>query len=244
MRNIKLILKFDGAAYHGWQIQPNADTVQQRITDAVTKIINEKPNIIGCSRTDAHVHANEYVCSFKTSSHISAEKLPCAINSYLPQDIVCIGAEEAAEDFHPIASAKCKRYVYKIQNSRYADPFNRSRVWHYRGKLDFDKMCKACKHFLGTHDFAGFAASGFSAKTTVRTIFDIELKSDGDMIVLDICGDGFLYNMVRIITGTIVWVGMGKINDADIPDIIESCNRSRAGITAPPEGLYLWRVEY
>lgn len=244
MRNIKLELRFDGENYHGWQIQPNAVTIQEKVSAAVSKITKENIKVFGCSRTDAGVHANYYVSSFKTYSSIPIERIPYAINSLLPDDIVCIGAEAADEDFHAITSAKSKTYLYKIENSHIRDPFLAGHVWHYPSALDFSKMCEASKHFIGTHDFLGFAAAGFSAKTTVRTIYDLKLSKDGNIINIEITGDGFLYNMVRIITGTLVWAGIGKIKPEDIPKIIESKKREKAGITAPPYGLYLWRVEY
>ena len=244
MRNIKLTLRFDGANYHGWQIQPNAVTVQGLVSQAVSKITKENIKVFGCSRTDSKVHANYYVASFKTESTVPSERLPYALNSLLPDDIVCTGAEDVAEDFHAITSVIKKTYMYKVENSKIKNPFNARHVWHYSGKLDFEKMCIAAEFFKGTHDFLGFAAAGFTAKTTVRTIFDISLTKEDDIISIAITGDGFLYNMVRIITGTLVWVGTGKINPSDIPKIIESKKRENAGITAPPDGLYLWGVEY
>ena len=155
-----------------------------------------------------------------------------------------MGAKEADEEFHAITSAKRKTYLYKIENSHIRNPFLAGHVWNYPGELDFLKMVDAAKHFVGTHDFLGFAAAGFSAKTTVRTIYDLKLYKEGDIINIEVTGDGFLYNMVRIITGTLVWVGTGKIKPCDIPGIIKSKKRENAGITAPPDGLYLWRVEY
>lgn len=244
MRNIKLELRFDGAKYHGWQIQPNAVTVQDVVSQAVSKITKENIKVFGCSRTDSGVHANYYVASFKTQSGIPDENFPAAINSMLPDDIVCSGAKSMSEDFHAITSAKKKTYLYKIDNSKIRNPFMAKHVWHYKGKLDFESMCEAAEYFMGTHDFVAFAAAGFTAKTTERTIFKTELSKDGDIINFKITGDGFLYNMVRIITGTLLWVGIGKIKPEEIPDIIASKKREKAGITAPPDGLYLWEVEY
>ena len=214
------------------------------VSQAVSKITKENIKVFGCSRTDSGVHANYYVSSFNTNSTVPTDRIPYAINSLLPDDIVCTGAEEADESFHAITSAKRKTYLYKIENSHIGNPFLAGHVWHYPGELDFLKMSEAAKHFVGTHDFLGFAAAGFSAKTTVRTIYDLNLSKDGDIINVKITGDGFLYNMVRIITGTLVWVGIGKIKPCDIPEIIKSKKRENAGITAPPDGLYLWRVEY
>ena len=244
MRNIKILLQFDGSNYHGWQIQPNAVTVQEEVSRAVSQITKEDIKVFGCSRTDAKVHAKFYVGSFKTSSTVPANRLPFALNSLLPDDISCIGAEEADEDFHAITSAKRKTYIYKIDNSPIRNAFLKNYAWHYPGKLDFEKMREASKYFLGTHDFLAFAAAGFTAKTTERTIFDLTLEKEDNIITVKITGDGFLYNMVRIISGTLVWVGLGKIKPEEISDIIKSKKRENAGITAPPEGLYLWGVEY
>lgn len=244
MRNIKLELRFDGAGYHGWQIQPNALTVQEAVSQAVSKITKENIKVFGCSRTDSGVHANYYVASFNTDSKIPEDKFAAAVNSMLPDDIVCIGASDMPQDFHAITSAKKKTYLYRIENSRIRDPFLAKHVWHYSAKLDFESMCKAAKYFVGTHDFLAFAAAGFTAKTTQRTIFNTELSKAGDIISFKITGDGFLYNMVRIITGTLLWVGIGKIKSEEIPEIIASKKRENAGITAPPDGLFLWEVEY
>ena len=244
MRNIKLFIQFDGTNYHGWQVQPNANTVQSEVSRAVSVVVGENIKVIGCSRTDAGVHAKCYVCSFKTASPIPEEKLPFAINAYLPPDIVCFCAEEVSSDFHAIASTRRKRYIYRIENSKIPDPFLRNRVWNYKGALDVSKMQEAAVHFLGMHDFVAFSAAGAQVKSTVRTIFEISVKCEGNIITVDVLGDGFLYNMVRIITGTLVWVGLGKIQPSDIPDIINSKKRENAGVTAPPDGLYLWEVEY
>lgn len=244
MRNIKLELRFDGRNYHGWQIQPNAVTVQEKVSSAVSEITKEAIKVFGCSRTDSGVHANHFVSSFKTNSKIPTDRIPFALNSLLPADIVCTGAYEMEESFHAIASAKRKTYLYKIENSHIGNPFLAGLVWHYPAKLDIEKMRLAARYFLGTHDFLGFAAAGFSAKTTERTIYELEVTKDEDIINIKVTGDGFLYNMVRIITGTLVWVGIGKIAPSDIPKIIKSKRRENAGITAPPDGLYLWRVYY
>lgn len=244
MRNIKILLQFDGSNYHGWQIQPNAVTVQEKVSKAVSYVTKEDIKVFGCSRTDAGVHAKFYVASFKTESKIPLDRLPFAINSNLPSDISCIGAEEEREDFNAITSAKRKTYVYKIDNSPIRNPFLKNYAWHYPAKLDFEKMNEATQYFLGKHDFLAFAASGFTAKTTERTIYDLKLKKEDNIISIKITGDGFLYNMVRIITGTLLWVGLGKIKPDEISRIIKSKKRENAGITAPPEGLYLWGVEY
>lgn len=244
MRNIKLTLKYDGSAYHGWQLQKNAVTVQQVVCEAINKITGENVNLIGCGRTDAGVHANSYICNFKTNSCIPPKRYSYALNAHLPDDIVCVNSCVVFDEFHSKYSAKKKNYIYRILASEYADPFLRNRVWHINNKLDIQAMAEAAAAFVGTHDFAGFASSGLSVKTTVRTIYRCSVYRDGNIITIDILGNGFLYNMVRIIAGTLVWVGMGRLNASDMPDIIESCDRTRGGITAPPDGLFLWGVEY
>ena len=244
MYNIKLTLQYDGSAYHGWQIQNNAVTVQQIVCEALEKLTNENINLIGCGRTDAGVHANKYVCNFKTNSLIPPEKYSYALNTKLPDDIVCIDSALVPEDFHAKSSATKKNYIYRILNTTYPDAFLRNRAWHIKDKLDLEAMQKAAKYFEGTHDFAGFASSGLSVKTTVRTIFSSKVYKQNDIITFDVEGNGFLYNMVRIMAGTLVYVGLGRIRAEDLPDIINSCDRKRGGITAPPDGLFLWEVKY
>ncbi len=244
MHNIKLTLQYDGTAYHGWQTQENAVTVQATVENVIKKLTGTKPQLIGCGRTDTGVHAKKYICNFKSETSIPCDKLPYALNSQLPGNIVCTHAEYADRDFDSRKSAKGKTYTYLIANSQYRNVFYTTRAWHYRYKLDIEEMRKAARHFLGTHDFIGFAASGFTVKTTVRTITDIKIDSDGDIISISVTGNGFLYNMVRIIAGTLVFAGNGKIKPEDIPDIIASKERKRAGITAPACGLYLTEVFY
>lgn len=244
MHNIKLTLQYDGTAYHGWQTQENAVTVQATVENAIKKLSGARPQLSGCGRTDTGVHAKKYICNFKSETTIPCDKLPYALNSQLPDDIVCTSAEYTDMNFDSRKSAKGKTYTYLIANSKYRNVFYTSRAWHYRYELDIDKMRKAARHFLGTHDFIGFAASGFTVKTTVRTITDIKIDTDGDIIGISVTGNGFLYNMVRIIAGTLVFAGNGKINPDDIPEIIASKERKRAGITAPACGLYLTEVFY
>ncbi len=244
MHNIKLTLQYDGTAYHGWQTQENAVTVQATVENAIKKLTGVRPQLVGCGRTDAGVHAKKYICNFKSETEIPCDKLPYALNSQLPDDIVCTHAEYAEPDFDSRKSAKGKTYTYLIANSKYRNVFYTTRAWHYRYKLDINEMRKAAESFLGTHDFIGFAASGFTVKTTVRTVTDIKIESDDDIISISVTGNGFLYNMVRIIAGTLVFAGNGKINPDDMPDIIASKERKRAGITAPACGLYLTEVFY
>ncbi len=244
MKNIKLIIQYDGTAYHGWQTQKNAVSVQETVEKALKKLLQEDVRVTGCGRTDTGVHAKRYVCNFFSNSTIPEEKFPDAVNSYLPPDIVCLEAEEADKDFDSRYSAKKKTYSYYINNSKFPNAFLKNYTWHFKYKLDTDKMKEAAKAFLGTHDFIGFAASGFTVKTTVRTVYSLDIEKQGDIIAIHITGDGFLYNMVRIIAGTLAFVGTGKIDAKDMRDIIDSKERKRAGITAPGEGLFLSEVYY
>lgn len=240
--NIKLTIQYDGTNYHGWQIQPGCRTVQQTVADAVSSVTGEKNIITGCGRTDAGVHAESYICNFHTSSSIPEDRYAYALNTHLPNDIVCKKSELVRDDFCSNRSAVKKRYVYRILNSEFRDVFYSRYSWHYKYPLDIDKMRFEAKAFLGEHDFVGFASSGFSVKTTVRTIYSLDIFKEKNMLTIDVVGNGFLYNMVRIIAGTLVQAGAGMISDID--QIIKSRDRSRAGITAPACGLCLKEVFY
>lgn len=244
MRNIKLIVQYDGTNYHGWQIQQNAVTVQEVIEKSIQAVTGLRPHVTGCGRTDSGVHADKYVCNFFSDTKIPINKIVGALNSKLPKDIICKDAADMPSDFHAKNSAVKKRYTYRILNSAVNDVFMNKYVWHYKFPLDIDAMKKAALAFVGEHDFIGFASSGFSVKTTVRTIYSLDIKKENDLITIDVTGNGFLYNMVRIIAGTLLFVGCGKINADDMEDIINSCDRNRAGITAPAEGLFLSEVYY
>ena len=198
MRNIKLKIQYDGTDYHGWQIQKNDITVQETVKKAVQKIVNEDVHLTGCGRTDTGVHAENYVCNFFTNSRIPSEKLPYALNTYLPNDIVCFEAEDTDENFHSNSSAVKKRYVYKILNREFPDAVMNRYSWHYKYPLDIEKMRIAAKAFIGEHDFIGFASSGFSVKTTVREIYSLDVDKNGDIITIDVVGNGFLYNLSLI----------------------------------------------
>lgn len=239
-----IVIEYDGTNYHGWQYQKNAVTVQETVTHAIKKITGEKVDLIGSSRTDAGVHAFYQVANFKTNTKIPSEKLPYALNSVLPDDISVVEAKDVSDDFHARYSTKRKRYRYLILNRRFPVPMMRNYSWHIGQDLNIEDMKKALKHFIGKHDFSAFKASGSSAKNPVRTIYDVCLEKENELIKVEIEADGFLYNMVRIIAGTIAYVGIGKIKADDIPDILSSKDRTRAGITAPPQGLYLLKIFY
>ncbi len=245
MKNIKLTIQYNGTNYHGWQIQKNAVTVQETLEHALGKLFKSNPPcVVGCGRTDTGVHARNYTCNFFCDTSIPLSKLPHALNTKLPADIICLDAKEAAPDFDSRKSALKKTYSYYIKNAPFPDAFSKDFTWHFKYNLDIDKMRRAAEAFLGTHDFIGFAAAGFTVKTTVRTIYSLDIEKNGDIIGIHITGNGFLYNMVRIIAGTLAFVGTGKISAEDIPDIIASKERKRAGITAPPTGLFLTEVFY
>lgn len=242
--NIKLELQFDGTDYHGWQIQSGVSTIQGDLRRAIKAVTGEDVMPVGCGRTDAGVHAMSYIASYLTESRIPADRIPYALNAHLAPGIICRGAEIVPDDFNAARSAKGKTYRYIIDNSEFPDVMMSRYAWHYRYPLDTNAMAEAAKAFLGTHDFIGFAASGFSVKTTVRTIHSLIIKREGNLITTDITGNGFLYNMVRIIMGTLADVGGGKIAAGELPDIILSGDRNKAGITAPAKGLCLKEVFY
>lgn len=244
MRNLKITVQYDGTKYCGWQKQPNSPGIQGEIEYAIYEITKEKVNITGSGRTDAGVHALGQVANFKTNSNIPASRIPDALNAKLPKDISIIDCEEVDEDFHSRYSAKGKIYRYLIYNKPYRSPLYKDTSYHIRYDLDIDKMRSEAKSLIGEHDFKGFMSSGSSVKDTVRTIYDISITEKEDLIVLEVEGNGFLYNMVRIISGTLVEVGLNNIEPEDIPKIIEAKNRQMAGKTLPPQGLFLMKVEY
>ena len=228
----------------GWQKQPNKLNIQGEIEQAISSLTGEEIDLIGSGRTDAGVHALGQVANFKTNSKIPIEKMAVAINSKLKKSIIIKKAEEVDERFHSRYNAKNKTYRYIINNSEYGSAIYRDFEYHFPIKLDVEKMKRAAKYFEGEHDFSGFKASGTSTKNSVRTIYKAEVKEKGERILIELTGNGFLYNMVRIISGTLLEVGLGKIEADNIPDIIESKNRQNAGKTLPAHGLYLVEVKY
>ena len=241
---IVLELSYLGTEYHGWQIQPNVTTVQGKLCEALTKIYSEPTVCYGCSRTDAGVHAKSFVCHFDTEKPFALERLPLALNANLPKDIAVISAKEAGEDFHSRFSAKRKTYEYLVWNGKTRNALLSSRALHFPYALDRELMEKAAGHFVGTYDFSAFMAQGSQTTTTVRTVYEAKTKWDGELMRFTVTGNGFLYNMVRIMVGTLLYVGQGKIAPDGIPEIIASLDRTKAGPTAEPQGLYLAKVEY
>ena len=244
MRNIKLIIEYDGKKFGGWQKQPNKLNIQGEIEKAIEEITGEAVELNASGRTDAGVHSLGQTANFKTNCEINISKMAIAINSKLKQSIRIIKAEEVDEKFHARYSCKGKKYKYVINNSKYGSAIYRDLEYHMPIKLNVEAMQKGIKYFEGEHDFKGFKASGTSSKSSVRTIYSAKVIEDGERIIVEIEGNGFLYNMVRIISGTIVDVGLGKIKPEEIPEIIESKDRTRAGKTLPPQGLYLVEVYY
>ncbi len=245
MRNIKLTIEYDGKNFAGWQSQPNKPSIQSEITAAIYKITNEEIELTASGRTDAGVHALAQVANFKTNSPLAIEKIPYALNSNLPSSIVIKKAEEVPERFHARYNCTGKTYQYIINNEPFPSALNRYREFHIPQPLHFENMQEALGYFKGTHDFKSFQSSGGNPrKTTIRTLTNCELVKNGQHLTLTLTGDGFLYNMVRIIAGTIVEVGLGKIKPQEIPDILKAQDRTLAGRTLPPHGLYLVNVFY
>ena len=244
MRNIKIVIEYDGKKFGGWQKQPNKLNIQGEIEKAIEEITGETTELNASGRTDAGVHSLGQVANFKTNSKIEIEKIPVAINSKLKQSIRIIDAKEVEESFHARYSCKGKKYRYVINNSKYGSAIYRDFEYHMPIKLNIKDMQKAAKYFEGEHDFKGFKASGTSSKSSVRTIYKVNVIEDGERIKIELEGNGFLYNMVRIISGTLVEVGLGKIKPEEIPEIINSKDRSKAGKTLPAQGLYLVEVYY
>ena len=244
MRNLKVTMAYRGTAYHGFQRQDNAITVQQVVEEALGVILNEPVKINGCSRTDTGVHANNYCFNVKTTSNIPIKGFVRGINGLLPADISVLGCSEADEDFHARFSCVGKRYIYLIHNSESKDPFTTDLALHYRRPFDAERVAQAAKRFVGTHDFKAFCADSTVKSSTVRTIYDLKLEIHGSRVKLLVKGDGFLYNMIRIIVGTLLMVNEKKLPPEIIDDILKSRDRLNAGITAQPHGLYLDRVYY
>ena len=245
MRNIRLTIEYDGKDFNGWQKQPNKLNIQGTIEKAIEKIIGEEVELMASGRTDRGVHALGQVANFKTNSILPIEKFPIAINSNMKNSIRIKDAEEVDENFHSRLSCKRKTYRYVINNSKYGSSIYRNLETHIPIKLDVEKMKEAVKFFEGEHDFKAFKASGTSSKSSVRTIFKAEvIERPDERIWIELTGNGFLYNMVRIISGTLVDVGLGKIEPKEIKYIIESKDRQKAGKTLAPQGLFLVKVEY
>ena len=244
MRNLLLTISFDGTAYHGWQVQENAVTVQQTLQDALEQICSKRDNVVGCSRTDSGVHANMYCCNVRTESTIDCKKLVGALNAVLPKDIAAIDCKEVDYEFHARYDCKSKEYIYKIWNSQNKNPFLYDYSLHYKYPLDADFLDRQAKAFIGTYKFDSFCAAGSSVEDTERTVMNASVEREGDMVIFRVEANGFLYNMVRIMVGTLIDISRGRIPADSIDNIIRAENRSAAGYTAPAHGLYLNKIHY
>jgi tRNA pseudouridine38-40 synthase len=272
MRSFKLTLAYDGTAYAGWQVQKGHIAVQEVLESAIEKVTGERARAIASGRTDAGVHALGQVVGFRTETHLSADVLQRALNAELPQDVAVLEAAEARENFHPIRDAVRKRYRYAIHDGPVRDVFRRRYCWHYAGRLDEAAMARAAQALLGKHDFRSFETSGAQRKDSIRTIYELTVERgrggerdaggkrgrggqrgpgieqgrgvEHDLITIEVEADGFLYNMVRAIVGTLVEVGRGAAREGWIADVLAARDRRAAGPTAPPQGLFLVRVDY
>ena len=244
MRNIAMRIMFDGSQYHGWQVQKSVVSVAGTLEAALSRLCGHTVKVHGCGRTDAGVHAERYCANFRTSSGIPPERLPLAVNSLLPPDIAVQRAVYTNDTFDANLSCIKKEYTYRIMSSRIRDPFYSHRAYFYPQKLDVAAMTKAAKHFVGTHDFAAVRSTGTETKTTVRTVYWYEVMEKDRFTELQVCADGFLYNMARAMVGTLIYVSEGKISPDEIPALLEMKDRRLTGPTVPPGGLYLTRIWY
>lgn len=244
MKRIKLTVAYDGTAYCGWQIQPNGITIEEVLNRALSRLTHEEIRVTGASRTDAGVHARGNVAVFDTASPIPPERFACAVNPLLPEDIVVVRSEEVPEDWHPRYQKSVKTYEYHILNREMPDPLKRKYTWHVSFPLDIARMREAAEYLKGEHDFRSFCSIHTGAKTTVRTVYSLDIEKAGDEFVIRISGNGFLYNMVRIIAGTLVETGRGFRTPESIGNMLKDRERERAGATAPPQGLVLVGIEY
>ena len=239
-----LTVAYDGTNYHGWQIQPGAVTIESVLNEKLTELLGEEIKVIGASRTDSGVHSLGNVAVFDTNTRIPAEKISYALNQRLPEDIVVQNSKMVADDFHPRHCDSRKTYEYQILNREFRDPTRRTNTYFYHHSLDVEKMEQAAKYLVGEHDFKSFCSIHTTVETTVRTIYSLMVERDGDLIRIRITGSGFLYNMVRIIAGTLVQVGGGVIEPQQVKEILEKCDRSAAGPTAPACGLTMIGIAY
>lgn len=245
MRNIKLWIQYDGTRYSGWQSQEHTgQTIQGKLTAVLERMTGETVELQGSGRTDAGVHALGQVANFHTKSSLSCEKMLCYMNRYLPEDIAVIQVEEAEPRFHSRLNAVRKTYVYRIWNSPIPNVWERKYLYLVEEKLDLEVMQRAAELLCGTHDFRAFCSNKRMKKSTVRTLESIEMEKEGSELCLIFTGNGFLYNMVRILTGTLIEVGLHKKEPEEMTEILESQERERAGFTAPAQGLYLKKVGY
>lgn len=244
MKRVKIIVAYDGTNYCGWQVQPNGITIESVLNHHLSELLGEEIHVIGASRTDSGVHADGNVAVFDTSARMQAERISYALNTRLPQDIRIQDSCEVPSDFHPRFQRTVKTYEYRICSRKFPDPCSRLYSLFYYWELDVEQMKKAAAYLVGEHDFTSFCTKKEEVTNCVRTIYSLDIEKTGDQIVLRIRGNGFLYNMVRIITGTLLRVGGGLIKPEQIPEILAAQDRSAAAETAPAHGLKLVKIEY
>ena len=244
MKRIKLTVAYDGTDYCGWQIQKNGVTVEEVLNRALSRLTGEKITVIGASRTDAGVHARGNVAVFDTDTRIPAERIAYAVNALLPEDVVVVRSEEVPAGWHPRKCVSVKTYEYRILNREFPDPVRRRDTYFVSFPLDLDRMRQAAGYLKGTHDFKSFCSAQTSVEDTVRTIYSLDVEKAGDLFTVRVRGNGFLYNMVRIIADTLAGVGRGYFEPEEVERMLEEKDRTKAGVTAPPQGLTLVGIEY
>lgn len=244
MKRVMLVVAYEGTAYKGWQVQPGCITIESVLNEALSRLLGEDITVIGASRTDSGVHSRGNVAVFDTNARIPAEKISYALNQRLPEDIVVQRSCEVAPDFHPRKCKSKKTYEYRILNRTFPMPTMRRDTYFYYRPLDVRRMQQAADYLVGVHDFKSFCSVHTQAKDTVREIYDCQVKKEGELITIRVTGAGFLYNMVRIIAGTLIQVGIGEMEPAQMEEILSSCNRETAGPTAPAHGLTMIGIEF
>ena len=245
IKRVMLVVSYDGTAYSGWALQTSThNTIEEMLNRAIHGLTGEEVQVIGASRTDAGVHAYGNIAVFDTCSTIPGDRFSFALNHILPEDVRVVSSREVALDFHPRHCDTEKTYEYRVLNTSYEIPVKRHYTYHFGMPLDIDAMQQAGQYLVGKHDFTSFCNVQSQAATHVRTIKDVSVKRDGDEVIISVTGNGFLYNMVRIIVGTLLQIGRGKGKPSDIPGMIEAKDRAAAGPTAPPQGLFLMKYEF
>ena len=244
MKRVRLIVAYDGTNYRGWQVQPNGITIEEVLNKHLSALLGEEIVVTGASRTDSGVHSMGNVAIFDTNTRMPAEKISFALNQRLPEDIVVQESKEVPSDWHPRYQVSRKTYEYRILNRTFRQPMRRLDTYFYHYPLDVEKMQKAASYLIGEHDFKSFCAVGAQVKTTVRTIYTCDVIKENDIITIRVTGNGFLYNMVRIIAGTLIRVGGGDMEPERMPEILDALDRNAAGATAPAHGLTMIGIEY
>lgn len=244
MKRVLLVVAYDGTNYCGWQIQPNGPTIEGELNRTLSELLGEEITVTGASRTDAGVHSCGNVAVFDTNARMPAEKISYALNQRLPEDIVVQSSKEVGPDFHPRHVKSKKTYEYRILNREFRDPNRRIDTYFYYRNLDVEAMRAAADHLVGEHDFKSFCSIKAQVETTVRRIYELTVDRHGDIITIRLTGNGFLYNMVRIIAGTLIQVGSGERRPEEIPEILAACDREMAGPTAPAHGLTMMGIRF